>query len=90
MRWPGAWSTGSCRQPSWITAVETLAASILAGGPHAIRIQKSLILDWEEMHTAAAVQRGIDAFVDAFATDEPRRMTEAARLALQARRKGPG
>lgn len=70
-------------------AVETLAASILAGGPQAIRIQKSLILDWEEMHTAAAVQRGIDAFVDAFATDEPRRMTEAARLALQVRRKGP-
>jgi enoyl-CoA hydratase/carnithine racemase len=70
-------------------AVETLAASILAGGPQAIRIQKSLILDWEEMHTAAAVQRGIDAFVDAFATDEPRRMTEAARLALQARRKSP-
>jgi enoyl-CoA hydratase/carnithine racemase len=69
-------------------AVETLAASILAGGPHAIRIQKSLILDWEEMHTAAAVQRGIDAFVDAFATDEPRRMAEAARTALQARRKG--
>jgi enoyl-CoA hydratase/carnithine racemase len=70
-------------------AVETLAASILAGGPHAIRIQKSLILDWEEMHTAAAVQRGIDAFVDAFVTDEPRRMAEAARTALQARRKGP-
>jgi enoyl-CoA hydratase/carnithine racemase len=70
-------------------AVETLAASILAGGPQAIRIQKSLILDWEEMHTAAAVQRGIDAFVEAFATDEPRRMTDAARTALQARRTAP-
>jgi enoyl-CoA hydratase/carnithine racemase len=68
-------------------AVEALAAAILASGPQAIRIQKSLILDWEEMHTAAAVARGIDAFVDAFATDEPRRMTSAARAALQARRR---
>ena len=68
-------------------AVEVLAASILAGGPQAIRIQKSLILDWEEMHTTAAVDRGIDGFVEAFATDEPRRMTGAARAAMQARRK---
>jgi enoyl-CoA hydratase len=69
-------------------AVETLAAAILTAGPQAVRLQKSLILDWEEMHTAAAVARGIDGFVDAFATDEPRRMTAAARAAMQARRKG--
>ena len=68
-------------------AVEALAASILAAGPHAIRLQKSLILDWEEMHTTAAVDRGIDGFVEAFSTDEPRRMTGAARAAMQARRK---
>jgi enoyl-CoA hydratase len=68
-------------------AVEALAAAILAGGPHAIRLQKSLILDWEEMHTAAAVARGIDGFVEAFATDEPHRMTRAAQATLQARRK---
>jgi enoyl-CoA hydratase len=67
-------------------AVEALAAPILAGGPRAIRIQKSLILDWEEMHTAAAVERGIDAFVESFATDEPKRLTAAARDALLARR----
>jgi enoyl-CoA hydratase len=68
-------------------AVGTLAASILAAGPYAVRLQKSLILDWEEMHTAAAVDRGIDGFVEAFATDEPHRMTNAARAAMQARRK---
>jgi enoyl-CoA hydratase/carnithine racemase len=68
-------------------AVEALAAPILAAGPYAVRLQKSLILDWEEMHTAAAVARGIDGFVEAFATDEPRRMTNAARAAMQARRK---
>jgi enoyl-CoA hydratase len=66
-------------------AVEALAASILAAGPHAVRLQKSLILDWEDMHTTAAVDRGIDGFVEAFATDEPRRMTNAARAAMQAR-----
>lgn len=69
-------------------AIEELAASILAAGPRAIRIQKSLILDWEEMHTTAAVERGIEAFVEAFSTDEPARMTGAARAALQARRRG--
>jgi len=68
-------------------AVEALAASILAAGPHAVRLQKSLILDWEEMHTTAAVDRGIDGFVEAFATDEPHRMTNATRAAMQARRK---
>jgi enoyl-CoA hydratase len=68
-------------------AVGTLAASILAAGPYAVRLQKSLILDWEEMHTAAAVDRGIDGFIEAFATDEPHRMTNAARAAMQARRK---
>lgn len=68
-------------------AVAVLAASILAAGPEAVRLQKSLILDWEEMHTAAAVDRGIDGFVEAFATDEPRRMTNAARAAMRARRK---
>ena len=68
-------------------AVEALAASIIAAGPQAVRLQKSLILDWEEMHTTAAVDRGIDGFVEAFATDEPRRMTNAARAVMQARRK---
>jgi enoyl-CoA hydratase len=68
-------------------AVEKLAASILAAGPAAVRLQKSLILDWEEMHTAAAVDRGIDGFVEAFATDEPHRMVSSARAAMQARRK---
>jgi enoyl-CoA hydratase len=68
-------------------AVELLAAPILAAGPQAVRIQKALILDWEEMHISAAVERGIEAFVGAFATDEPQRLTGAARAALQARRK---
>jgi enoyl-CoA hydratase/carnithine racemase len=67
-------------------AVEGLARPILAAGPQAIRLQKSLILDWEELPTAAAVQRGIDCFVSAFDSDEPARMAGAMLAALRARR----
>ena len=68
-------------------AVEALARPILAAGPEAVRLQKSLILDWEELPTAAAVQRGIDCFVSAFDTDEPARMAGAMLAQLQARRR---
>jgi enoyl-CoA hydratase/carnithine racemase len=70
-------------------AVERFAAMILAGGPNAMRIQKSLILDWEDMSASAAVARGIDAFTEAYATDEPRRMA-TARLAEMRARRGAG
>ncbi|MBV8937630.1 MAG: enoyl-CoA hydratase/isomerase family protein [Alphaproteobacteria bacterium] len=66
-------------------AVEDLARPILAAGPQAMRLQKSLMLDWEELPTAAAVQRGIDCFVSAYETDEPSRMAGAALSALRAR-----
>jgi enoyl-CoA hydratase/carnithine racemase len=68
-------------------AVERFAAMILAGGPHAMRLQKALILDWEDLSASAAVARGIDAFADAYATDEPRRMTTARLAELRERRK---
>ncbi len=68
-------------------AVERLARSILAAGPQAIRLQKSLILDWEELPTAAAIERGIDCFVAAFDTDEPARMADALLSELRSRRR---
>ena len=67
-------------------AVERLARPILAAGPHAIRLQKSLILDWEELPTDAAIERGIEVFVSAFDSDEPARMAGAARARLAARK----
>jgi enoyl-CoA hydratase/carnithine racemase len=70
-------------------AVERLAAAILAGGSQAIRLQKALIRDWEELPTSAAVARGIDAFAEAYETDEPRRMA-GARLAELRGRRGAG
>ena len=71
-------------------AVDGLARPILAAGPQAIRLQKSLILDWEELPTAAAVQRGIDCFISAFETDEPARMAAETLAELRARHRSPG
>ena len=71
-------------------AVETLACPILAVGPNAIRLQKSLILEWEELPTTAAVARGIDCFVSAFETDEPARMAGVMLTKLRARREPHG
>ncbi len=68
-------------------AVERLVRPILAAGPRAIRLQKSLILDWEELPTRAAVDRGIESFVSAFDTDEPARMAGAMLAALRSRRR---
>lgn len=58
-------------------AVEEALAAILACGPHAIRLQKTLIREWEDLPLAAAIERGIERFTEAFATDEPKRMMEA-------------
>src|SRR5882672_4564352 len=66
--------------------VERFAAAILAGGPHAMRLQKRLILDWEELPTSAAIARGIDCFAEAFKTDEPSQMAGARVAAMRARR----
>jgi enoyl-CoA hydratase len=71
-------------------AVERFARSILAAGAQAIRLQKSLILDWEELPTAAAIKRGIDCFVSAFDTEEPARMAGAMLAELRSRRSARG
>jgi enoyl-CoA hydratase len=76
-------------------AVERFAAAILAGGKQALRIQKALIADWQDLSTSAAIARGIDAFAAAYGTDEPRRMAQARLAAMRARArarqpKGPG
>jgi enoyl-CoA hydratase/carnithine racemase len=67
-------------------AVEALAAQILAGGPQAIRLQKRLILDWEELPAAAAIARGIDCFASAYDTDEPARLAGAQLARMRGRR----
>ena len=71
-------------------AIDRMVRPILRAGPRAIRLQKSLILDWEELPTAAAIERGIDAFVAAFDSDEPARMARAALARMRARRAAAG
>ena len=58
-------------------AVEQWVASILAGGPRAIRLQKALVRDWERLSIEKAVQAGIHACVEARRTDEPKRLMTA-------------
>jgi len=67
-------------------AVEALAAQILAGGPQAMRLQKRLLLDWEELPAAAAIARGIDCFASAYDTDEPARLAGAQLARMRERR----
>ncbi|NQV61464.1 MAG: enoyl-CoA hydratase/isomerase family protein [Alphaproteobacteria bacterium] len=54
--------------------VETWLERILEAGPIAVRAQKALISNWEELGLAAAIEAGIDTFSEAYLTDEPSRM----------------
>lgn len=63
----------------WIDALQ-------AGGPRSIRIQKRLIRRWEDLPLRDAVAAGIDAFAQAYETDEPARMFARFRAAHRARK----
>ena len=58
-------------------AVERWIESLLECGPRAIRIQKRLALDWDRMSVTDAARAGIEAYVDAYRTDAPRRLMRA-------------
>ena len=47
--------------------------AICAAGPAAIRLQKALMREWEELPLAEAVERSVETFAEAFTGDEPRR-----------------
>ncbi|HZB90211.1 MAG TPA: enoyl-CoA hydratase [Stellaceae bacterium] len=68
-------------------AVGELTDAVLACGPTAIRLQKRLVHDWEELPMGAAIERGIATFAEAFLTDEPRQRMNAFLAAAAARRK---
>ena len=57
--------------------VETITAALFAAGAQAVRRQKALMREWERLPLDAAIAAGIDAFVRAFDTDEPRRLLSA-------------
>ena len=58
-------------------AVEKWIGSILASGPRAVRLQKTLMRDWERLPLAESIQAGIRACVEARRTDEPQRLMTA-------------
>lgn len=58
-------------------AVEKWVGSICSAGARAVRLQKSLIRDWERMSIRDAIHAGIRACAEARTTDEPVRMMQA-------------
>lgn len=68
-------------------AVSELIDAILGCGANAIRLQKTLIREWEELPMSQAIERGITRFAEAFASDEPQRMMGAFLTKAAARKK---
>jgi enoyl-CoA hydratase/carnithine racemase len=53
-------------------AVEDLLDKVLDAEPRAVQIQKALIRAWEDLPLSQAIAAGVDAFEDAWTTDEPK------------------
>jgi enoyl-CoA hydratase len=70
-------------------AVDELLEAILACGANALRLQKALIREWEDLPLSQAVERGIARFAEAFASDEPKAMMGAFLAKAAARKKSP-
>ncbi len=65
-------------QPDTLDAeIEKVIAALFAAGARAVRLQKALMQQWERLPTDAAIQAGIEAYVQAYDTDEPKRMLAA-------------
>lgn len=52
-------------------AVEDLLDKLLEAEPRAVQIQKGLIRAWEDLPVTQAIAAGVDAFEDAWTTEEP-------------------
>src|SRR5262249_44843462 len=52
--------------------VDEWTDGILESGSRAVRLQKTLIRDWEKLSLDEAIERGIDIFSEAYKTDEPK------------------
>jgi enoyl-CoA hydratase/carnithine racemase len=53
-------------------AVEDLLDKLMEAEPRAVQIQKALIRAWEGLPMTEAIAAGVDAFEDAWTTDEPK------------------
>lgn len=54
------------------TVTQGLVESILAFAPTAVRLQKELIVRWRNTDLRTAIESGINAFAQSYATGEPR------------------
>jgi len=52
-------------------AIEDLLDKLLEAEPRAVQIQKALIRAWEDLPASQAIAAGVEAFEDAWTTDEP-------------------
>lgn len=59
------------------SVVAGYVAALLEQPPRAVRQQKALMLDWERMTPDDAIAAGVEAFVEAWRTDEPRDAMQA-------------
>ena len=57
-------------------AVEEVVSSLLKCGPEALRAQKALLRQWEELPLTESVNLSIGAFGRSFLTDEPKRLMQ--------------
>lgn len=69
-------------------AVERRVASVLAGGPRAVRAQKALIQAWETLSIREAIECGIDSFTASWDNNEPTRMMGEFLDAMRRRKLG--
>ena len=53
-------------------ALEHWLGALLAAAPGALRAQKALLREWERLPLGEAIERGIEAFVEAYRGDEPK------------------
>ena len=58
-------------------AIARITTDLLACGPRAIRLQKTLMNAWEELPPSKAIAAGIDCFEASLRADEPNRMMAA-------------
>jgi enoyl-CoA hydratase/carnithine racemase len=57
-------------------AVEHTVSALLQCGPEALRAQKALLREWEELPLKESVDLSIRVFGRSFLTDEPKRMMQ--------------
>ena len=60
-----------------LAVTEALVAPILECAPSAVRLQKELIIRWRNTDQRTAIEYGINALAQAYATGEPREAMQA-------------